>query len=144
MPLIWKKHLSIGNAVLDHEHKSMIGMINSIEYAIRKNDNPALFKEIKLFKGIVHAHFANEARIAQAVNFDFERHDQGHQYLLKELDATLDELESKVAMPDDTWCKYAMGNYPELLRDWHIKHITGEDMEMKLVLQRYHIDFRIA
>lgn len=144
MPLIWTEHLSIGNAVLDFEHKSMLGMINNIEYTVKKNDSFALLKAIKSFREKVHAHFANEARFAQVANLDFEQHDLGHQHLLEELDSTLFDLESKITISDGTWCKYAMEYYPALLRDWHIRHITGEDMEMKTVLQSYLFDFKPA
>jgi len=144
MALIWKNHLSVGNAMLDFEHKNLIGMINSIEYTINKNDSPALLKAIKLLKDRAHAHFATEARFAQAANFHFEKHDLSHQYFLNELQSTLDELESSIAMSDDTCCKYAMEYYPRLLRDWFIEHISGEDMKMKPFLQNLPYDFNPA
>lgn len=144
MALIWKEHLSVGNALLDSEHKNLLGLINSIEYKINHNDGPALLKAIELLKHSAQAHFANEARFAQALKLDFEQHGLAHQHLLKELDTTFAELESRIAMPDDTWCKYAMEHYPRLLRDWFIEHITGEDMKMKPVLQSYPCDFRPA
>jgi hemerythrin-like metal-binding protein len=144
MILIWKEHLSVGNAMLDSEHKNLIGMINGLEYKIDHNDVSALLKAIELFKHSARAHFANEARFAQALGLDFEQHDLAHQYLLKELHTTFDELASRAAMPDDTWCKYAMEHYPKLLRDWFIEHITGEDMKMKPVLQSYPCDFKPA
>lgn len=144
MALIWKDHLSVGNALLDFEHKNLIGMINSIEYTINENDSPALLRAIKLFKDVAHAHFANEAQFAQAAHFHFEQHALAHQHLLKELQSTQDELESRIAIPDDTWCKYAMEHYPRLLRDWLIEHINGEDMKMKPFLQSLPYDFKPA
>lgn len=132
--------------MLDFEHKNLIGMIDSIEYAYQINNSniPALLKAIKLFKDSAHAHFANEARFAQALNIDFEQHNLAHQYLLKELLSTLDQLESRIAMSDGTWCKYAMEHYPKLLRDLFIEHIADEDMKMKRVLQSYPGDFKPA
>lgn len=146
MALIWKEHLSVGNPILDFEHKSLIGMINSIEsaYQIDNHDIFALLKAIRLLKDSAHAHFANEARFAQALNMDFEQHDLAHQYLLKELLSTLDQLESRIAISDGTWCKYAMEHYPKLLRDLFIEHIADEDMKMKRVLQNYPGDFKPA
>lgn len=144
MALIWKEHLSVGNALLDSEHKNLLGLINGIEYKIDHNDVPDLLKAIELLKRSAQAHFANEARFAQALNLDFEQHGLAHQHLLKELDTTFAELESRVVTPDDAWCKYAMEHYPKLLRDWFIEHITGEDMKMKPALQSYPCDFKPA
>lgn len=143
MPLIWKEHLSIGNTMLDFEHRNLIGMINSIEYLINKNDIPALLKAIELLKNCVHTHFANEARFAQALNFNFEQHDLAHQHLLKELESTLCQLAGS-DMLNEAWCNYAMGHYPKFLRDWFIEHINSKDMEMKPLLQSYPHDFKPA
>ena len=144
MALIWKDHLSVENALLDSEHKDLVGMINMIEYAINKNDNLAVLKAIKLLKDSAHAHFANEARFAHAVNFNFDQHDLTHQQLLKELHSTLEELESRIAISDNTWCKYALEHYPIFLRDWFIEHISGEDMKMKPLLQGLSYGFKPA
>ena len=38
MALIWTKQLSVGNATLDSENKNLIGMVNSIEYAVEIKD----------------------------------------------------------------------------------------------------------
>lgn len=144
MPLIWKPHLSVGNAMLDSEHKNLIGMINSIEYKIDHKNIPALLNAAELLKHSVQAHFANEARFARALNLDFELHDLAHQHLLKELQSTLGEQESGIVMSDNAWCRQAAGHYPKLLRDWFIGHIAGEDMKMKPILQSYPRDFKPA
>ena len=137
MALIWRKHLSVGNAMLDFEHKSLMGMVNSIEYTINTKDSPALLEAIKLFKDCVHTHFANEARFARAINFHFEQHELAHQHLHKELQHTIDQLAVKVG----AWSDCVMDYYPQLLRDWLIGHITGEDMQMKPVLQAHDYNF---
>lgn len=138
MTLLWRKHLSVGNALLDNEHKNLIGMVNSIEYAIHKKDMDSLLKKIKLFKDDAGIHFANEARFAQALHSDFEQHEIAHQHLLKELQQTVDELDVRAG----GWPDYVMDYYPQFLRDWLIEHISGEDMKMKPVLQSHPYDFK--
>jgi len=131
MALIWRKHLSVGNAMLDFEHKSLIGMVNSIEYAINTKNRSTLFVAIKLFKDRADTHFANEVRFAQALNLSFTQHELAHQHLQKELLHTVGQLAVKV----NTWPEYVMDYYPQFLRDWLIEHITDEDMLMKPALQ---------
>ena len=140
MALIWRKHLGVGNAMLDFEHKSLLGMVNSIEYAINTKDSFALLRTIKLFNDGVHIHFANEARFAREFNFHFERHELAHQHLRKELQHTLNQLIAGVG----AWPEHVTGRYPQFLRDWLIGHITNEDMQMKRVLQNYPYDFKPA
>lgn len=140
MTLIWKGHLSVGNALLDFEHKNLIGVVNSIEYTIDTMNRDALLRAIKQFKGFADTHFANEARFAQALNFNFEQHDSAHQHLLKELQQMIDELAAQVG----TWPKYGMDYYPQRLRDWLIGHIACEDMQMKPVLQAHPYNFKPA
>lgn len=137
MALIWRKHLSVGNAMLDLEHKSLIGMVNSIEYAIDTKDRSALFGSIKSFKDEVDTHFANEARFAQAFHFHFEQHNLAHRHFQEEFQQKTEELAVRVG----AWSEYALDYYPQFLRDWLIGHIAGEDMKMKPVLQSHPYDF---
>ncbi|MDD5299910.1 MAG: hypothetical protein PHD65_05375 [Gallionella sp.] len=137
MALIWRKHLSVGNATLDSGNKKLLGMVNSIEYAISTKDSAALLEVIKSFKGCAEAHFANEARFAQALNLPFAQHELAHQHFQKELQQTIDELAVKVG----TWSEYVMDYYPQLLRDWLIGHITNDGMQMKPVLESRPYDF---
>lgn len=137
MALIWREHLSVGNAMLDFEHKSLIGMVNSIEYTINTKDSTALLRAIKLFKDCVHTHFTNEARFAQAVNFHFEQHELAHQHLQKELWHTIDQLDAKAG----AWSEYVMDYYPKFLRNWLIDHIIRLNMQMKPALQAHGYTF---
>lgn len=138
MALIWTRQLSIGNAMLDSEHKSLFGIVNSMEYAIETRDGAALLRAFKLLMDCAHAHFMNEEWFAQATNFPFEQHKLAHQHLQKELQHTKHELDTK----SGTWSEYAMEHYPQFLREWLIEHITKEDMLMKPALQTYPYDFK--
>lgn len=137
MALIWRKHLSVGNAALDYGNKKLIGMVNSIEYAISTKDGSALLEAIKSFKGCAETHFANEAHFAQVFNLPFTRHELAHQHFQKELQQTIDELSVKVG----AWPEPVMDYYPQLLRDWLIGHITSEDMQIKPALESHPYDF---
>jgi len=140
MALIWKKHLSVGNAMLDSEHKNLIGIVNSMEYAIKTRNSFALLGTIIQFKDCLHIHFANESRLVQAFDFPFDQHDMSHQHLLKELQHTKNDLEAKVGL----WPEYVMDHYPQFLMDWLVGHIIQEDMLMKPLLESYPYDFKPA
>ncbi len=138
MALIWTRKLSVGNETLDSEHKNLIGIVNSIEYAIETKDCDALLREFKLLRDCVHVHFANEEKFAQAINFPFTQHKLEHQHLQNELQHTGHELDTMSGV----WSEYIMDHYPQFLRDWLVGHITGEDMQMKPALQTLPYGFK--
>lgn len=129
--------MSVGNATLDSEHKELIGIVNSMEYAIETEDSAALARQFRLLKGCAHDHFANEEKFARAIKFSFAGHRLAHQHLAEELKRTGDELDIR----NGVWSEYVMDHYPQFLREWLIGHITGEDMLMKPLLQTYPYDF---
>jgi len=135
MAFIWKKHLSVGNALLDDEHKKLIGLINIMEYAVEKKDCLALLAAIRQFTECLCVHFQTKSRFARV--FDFDLPMVSHQYLLNELQHTRDELEAWAGK----WSEYVMDHYPKFLRDWLIGHITEEDMAMKAILQTHPYHF---
>ena len=137
MALIWTRQLSIGNATLDSEHRNLLGMVNGIEHAIKTRDSAALLRAFKLLVNYVHAHFTNEEKFAQVTNIPFDQHKLSHQHLQKELQHTVDELET-----GGVWAEYAIEHYPQFLKEWLIEHITKEDMLMKPALQTYPYDFK--
>lgn len=140
MALIWTKQLSVGNATLDSEHKNLIGMVNSIEYAIEIRDSFALLRAIKLLMECVHDHFTNEERFAQTIDLPFDQHKLAHRHFQKELQSTWNELDVKKGM----WTEHVMEYYPQFLREWLVEHIMKEDMLMKPVLQTHPYDFKPA
>jgi hemerythrin len=84
------------------------------------------------------AHFENEEKIAQAVDFDFSKHRLAQQYGLKELRFLRDELAAK----DCLWSEGAVKHFTHFLETWMIdEHIIGLDMQMCPALQAYDYEF---
>lgn len=137
MGLAWEQQLSVGNAVIDSDHKNLMGMVNGVEHAIRAKDCSAMLRAFKLLENWLCVHFVNEEKIAQAVNFDFSKHKPAQQYSLKELQNLRDELVGK----NGIWCESAIEHYTHFLRDWMTEHIIKVDMPMRAVLQAHDYKF---
>ncbi len=137
MGLAWEKQLSVGNAVIDSDHKNLIGMVNGVERAIREKNCTAISQAFRSLEDWLCVHFENEEKIAQAANFDFSKHKPAQQYSLKELQHLRDELAAKKGI----WCESAIEHYSHFLRDWMIEHITKLDMPMKPMLQTLDYKF---
>lgn len=137
MKLVWTKQLSVGNAVIDSDHKNLIAVINGIERAIRARDFSVISQAFELLEGWLCVHFANEERIARAVNLDFSKCRQAQQYSLKELQHFKDKLVAKKGL----WCESAIEHYSHFLKVWMTEHIIKVDMPMKPMLQTFDYKF---
>lgn len=138
MSLSWTEQLSVGNSVIDSDHKILMGMINGIELALKARDVSRLAQAFERLDSYASVHFKNEEMVAQAVNFPFAQHKRAHQYLQQELlylKAELDAFEGG-------WSDRAAEHFTGFLRDWLIRHVTSEDALMKPVLQTYPYEFR--
>ena len=131
MKLVWTKQLSVGNAVIDSDHKNLIALVNGIERAINARDHSVMPQAFEFLEGWLCVHFANEEKIARAVNFDFFKHKQAQQNSLRELQYLRDAMVAK----EDVWCESATRRYSHFLRCWMTEHITRIDMPMKPALQ---------
>ena len=113
-------------------------MVDSVVHAIRAREKSALLLAFKMLEDWLCVHFANEEKIAQAINFPFLQQRQLHQYALKELHHLRDELSAK----DGSWSESAAEHYARFLKNWIVdEHIVRFDMPMKPALQKYPYDF---
>jgi hemerythrin len=138
MGLTWEKYLSVGNAMIDSDHKNLIIMINNIEYAIGRRDPDELSKTIGSFATYMHIHLRNEEQIAEAVNFPLAQNKLEHQQLMYEIRCMLENLDTK----NGDWPDNLAKKYSRFLNDWMMDHIIKKDMQMKPVLRNHPYDFK--
>lgn len=132
MGLTWTEQLSVGNAVIDSDHKNLISIVNDVRGAIRLKDTFILSEAFVRLEDWLCIHFANEERIARSVSFDFSAHRQEQQYALRELQLLRDELVAKGGI----WSDCAAEHFTDFLKNWLINdHIVRLDMLMKPALQ---------
>jgi len=131
MKLVWTKQLSVGNAVIDSDHKNLIAIINGIQRVISEKEHSAVSLTFEFLEGWLCVHFNNEERIAQAAYLDFSHYKQAQDYSLKKLQYLRDELISK----NGIWSDSAIRYYSHCLMLWMNEHINRVDMPMKPGLQ---------
>lgn len=133
MKLAWTKQLSVGNAVIDSDHRNLIAIVNAVIHAIGARDCDLLAQAFEKLESWLCIHFNNEALIARAVGFDFAKHLHAQQHSLKELQFMQRELMGKKGM----WSDGAVHHFTRSLKSWMIDtHIINLDMQMKPALQR--------
>ena len=138
MGLVWTNNLSIGNAIVDAEHRNLIAMVNDINLWIKTRDGRALLQAFKLLENWLCVHFVNEEKIAQAIQFPFAQHKLAQQHSLKELQYMREEWVAK----NGAWSDGAAKHIARSLKNWMIdEHIVKLNMLMKPMLQNYDYNF---
>lgn len=138
MSVMWTEQLSIGNAILDSDHKALFRLAKNIDYAIKANDYFVLSQVLQQFSACMDRHFLNEELFACALNLPFALHKAAHKNIQAEIDLTRRELEEGRITTASLTREYA-----QFLRNWLAKHIAEEDMLMKPALQTCPYDFKI-
>ena len=118
---------SVGNEMIDSEHRNLLKMIHDVESAIRAGNSSTLPQSFKLLEDCVAAHFTDEEKIAQAIGFDFTQNKLEHQYVQNELRHMVEDLVAK----NGAWSESVAAHYSFFLSEWMIEHILQEDMLMK-------------
>jgi hemerythrin len=138
MELTWSMHMSVGNEMIDSEHKMIIDLVNEVESAIKAKDNSLLAQALNILGEAARAHFEHEEKIAQAVDFPFEKHILEHQYILDEFQV----IKEKLADNQDNRSESVAEYYYMFLSTWALDHVMEDDMKMKPLLETYPYDFK--
>jgi hemerythrin len=134
MAIAWREQLSVGNNIIDEDHKYLIEIINKVEVCLAKKDMPALKAELQRLHDYAQLHFDREEKIASAVGYEQTPGlHQSHQELMERL-AT---MQSSFVSAEQTWSPELTKSFADFLRDWLIDHVIKEDLLMKPVLQKY-------
>ncbi len=137
MSLAWMEQWSVGNSMIDSDHRNLIGLVNKVEQALRRGNRGALSQAFRQLWDSTALHCANEERIARAINFPIDKHKVTHQYLQDELQYIREELEAKCG----AWSAGAIEHFTRFLGDWLTEHVTREDVQMKPALLTHPYDF---
>lgn len=131
MSLAWREQLSVGNDVIDADHKHLIGIINQAEIALKVKDLHALTDTLNSLQRYSKVHFVTEEKIAKAVGFgNTGQLNESHMALL----ARLEQLKNEIG---ETWTDAAAEHFSGFLRDWLVNHVIKEDMLMKPFLKQF-------
>jgi hemerythrin len=138
MGLQWRDQLSVGNNVIDSDHKYLIETINRVEQSVGTQNRCELAAAFDALVQYSRAHFDREEKIAIAIGYKHVTHlNQSHQNLLLQLDRLRGDTDAfGLEWPSD-----AVDHFTNILRDWLIDHVTREDQLMMPLLQKYSPNF---
>ena len=138
MSLVWREQLSVGNNVIDADHKYLIQLINQVERSLDIKNRNELAVALDCLSEYSHKHFALEEKIAYAAGYTQTPHlNQSHESLVKQLD----QVKREIAEMGQEWSSAAAEHFTKLLRNWLIDHVIKEDLLMKPALQKHPPSF---
>jgi len=125
MGLQWRDQLSVGNDLIDTDHKYLLEIINKAEASVEANNRARLTEVLDELVSYGKAHFEREEAVAKAVGYPkADQLHQSHGKLVAELVKFREEI-------GGTWGKEASAHFTTFLRDWLIEHLIKEDLPMK-------------
>jgi hemerythrin len=162
MAIVWRKQMSVGNSIIDDQHRYLICLMNTIELALSSDKHRDIFKTaVDQLVEYTEYHFEQEERIQYKVRYpDAYEHKKEHQEIMAEvlgirnkistfLDAEGDNSEQPDADQEiaddelDALLEDDIGEHQldlveltSLMRRWVLDHVLKTDLKMKPYLKK--------
>jgi hemerythrin-like metal-binding protein len=120
----WKPEFSVGNAAVDHEHRELIQLINSVHAAISGGaDRDRMAAGLGEIYAQIAAHFALEEKIMRDAGYaDFGPHKADHESLLDQLADIIYAVERDNKLDDQ--------DLSSRLNRWFTEHFGSHDAKL--------------
>lgn len=133
MSLMWREQLSVGNDVIDNDHRHLIDIINRVEESMVTKNRTGLMAALESLSNYSQEHFAREEKIATAAGYEqVPNLNDSHKALLVQLD----QLKNEINEMGLEWSSALAEKFTKLVRNWLIDHVIKEDLLMKPTLQK--------
>ncbi len=114
----WKPFYSVGDAVIDEQHKRLLGIIDDLYMAIQMGHDPARLRAVveRLVEYAMN-HFAYEERAMQACGYpDFDAHKVMHEEMRRH---SLEFRANPEALTENDLLQF--------VKSWWVRHIQNQD-----------------
>ena len=130
MGLQWREQLSVGNDLIDNDHKQLIDIINTANQSLQAMSRTGLIAALDQLHKYSSLHFALEEKIAVAVGYpEMTGLHNSHENLLRNLRRVAEEI-------GEQWDAATTEQLGTFLREWLINHVIKEDMLLKPYLKK--------
>lgn len=127
----WTKDISVGNDLIDNQHKKLLAQINKIvESLVFGVDQKKLEDIIAFFDEYINEHFSYEEEYMKKINYPhLEEHKKMHQDFINNYIKFKSEFNKDI---DKEKIIFEIENY---IGKWWIEHIGKEDKKYQLFLE---------
>jgi len=125
MSITWRNKMTVGEPMIDIDHKRLIELINSYENAVGSKDLDLLKSTFEGLLKYTETHFSREENLMRAIHYrGYREHKDAHQKLIEELQ----KFHNRIIYKDG---HISLPEVSRFLHDWLINHVLEEDMKMK-------------
>lgn len=148
MPLVWRDQMSVGNDLIDQDHRYLICLVNSIELVLKHGDDAeALSAFVQQLVSYTQFHFRREEMIQKKMLYpQLGAHANTHNEILTHVQKLQqDVLEHHQHVKDSVWVENEREMITQrvmnLLREWVLNHLLVEDKRMEPYLRKLPANF---
>lgn len=152
MAIYWTPRMSVGNVVLDGDHRYLFALVNIVELCL---NNPGAHHQLRTamehLMEYTREHFAREEKLQIRVQYaQYGEHRAEHQEIIEELQGIWDRLfpdspgeegsgdsDTAAAKPPAELSDQERQELVGLLRHWIVDHVLKTDIEMRPLLSRF-------
>ncbi len=139
MTLFWRPQLAVGNESIDHDHKYLILLINTVELVLLKpGGRKHLIEAFDALESYAREHFEREERIQIAARYThYDQHKVEHESLLRTLSDLRSQLEIGLWSNDDSDAidPGEAERISAFLRAWLVDHVVANDLKMRNIFK---------
>ncbi len=94
MAIVWRKQMSVGNVLIDNDHRYLLCLVNTVELGLRSRDNLDIMQlAIDQLVDYTQEHFAREERIQLKLQYPkYMEHKLEHQQIMERLTDVREQL----------------------------------------------------
>jgi len=121
--LSWKDELSVGVESIDHDHKKLINLINTLQTAVMYPSGESYERQaLKEVVDYTIYHFKREEELMKECEYpDFETHKKTHIAMIEKINGFMEAYEQN--------SEGAICDLTRFLKVWLIEHIAGTDQQ---------------
>ncbi|NEQ46005.1 MAG: hemerythrin family protein [Leptolyngbya sp. SIOISBB] len=122
---VWRDEYHTGHPEIDQQHQQLFQLVNQIHHLTQSEqpDHAAIYSQLNEFASCAITHFdLEEALMAQHGYPNFAVHCQTHRALVNKVQTLLTKF--------DQTAETQVAVVTEVLADWMVHHIRGEDRQM--------------
>ncbi len=129
--LSWQPAMKLGIPAIDADHKTLVGLLNTLHYAmIAGDDRSGLGAILKELVDYTHTHFAREERLMERSRYPGL---EAHRAIHRRLAAAMEEHRATFLDEPDA---FDMDEFYDFVCGWLLHHVLGEDMKLKPYFSR--------
>lgn len=136
MSIAWREAMSVGDPIIDEDHRHLVDLINNFETAVSGTINHKRIARVLL--GLVEytgEHFAREEEIQLKVRYPYhDSHRRSHRDVLKKLSEIVVVYTTTSDGPKRDQMVIGLGDF---LKEWLVDHIIQSDLRMKPFIQTW-------